>query len=1398
MSLAMATAAHAGLVRVKKTGPHHWKIESRAIEVSLDATRAAISVRDKRCGAQWLPAAVRRAGTTSWKMPRGARVKIDGEVAADEWPAPAIALGADAQTEGPTKPAPDDFSATVHAAWVPQRLLLAVQVRDDKPAFPKPGETKWWEWDSVEFWIDARQYAIIPAPPGGQVLLMGKGKVDGAAVKSRVVPGGWEVEAAIPWPMGAVKRAGLKMRFALGVNDADDAEKGGRKYQLYFPATWRHSAPETFAQTALAATGSAPTATSPQAALQQVRALNDGTGIQARGAVRSESGASMWTGTITVRIENDNELVVRISGPAPDMKTYSFTALTPLYSPQPVELYAARYCNGIAVRDADSRFRNKWWGCYGNLDMPWVGYGSATGPGYVLLFEDPDDGFARLMPVAPDGRLVPVPFHEPQKGKFGYPRQVRYAFLDRGGFVAMCNWYRGYAKRTGVLKTLREKMRIRPQLERIAGAPDFWGNTPEITFEMRRWGIRHAIVNGRWSRQIMERMKALGYLVSRYDNYEDMREGPRDQYGRGKIPDDVVKKADGSLMRGWITWDKKTVHMKRCSVLYEEVARLQIPKDLAEHPYNARFIDVTTACGLRECYDPNHPCTRTIDRKSRQRLANYIANELKLVLGGEHGRWWGVPYYDYWEGMQSGGFYSWPAGHVGINIPQKREDIGKMYLEFGIGEKRRVPLWELVFGDCTVSTWYWGDSTGHLYKAAPEIADRKDCFNLLYGTVPLYWTTRPFSFKWSDPKLRLRLLQSYFVTCPVHELVAFEELVDYRYLTTDRAVHQSKFANGVTVTVNFGPKPYQIRAAGRTFALPQFGFLVTGPGVLAYRALTVDDRTVTYVRTPSVIYADSGGKLAEFETVRLNGRVALEKEKDGRVRLIRLQGADVDLKLQGWLDGWQRGTVLVYDEDDQGRAARAIGAQWMWPWLRLKSAPQMCQLIAGSLARRPDVAVDTVEISPPRANQGENVAVRVGLRNFGRAAARGVNVRVYLDRFAADRLLAQGHTDLLAGAQKTVEISVDTSRIDGVHELLVTAAASNAMREISAGNNTGRAKLEVVVNPKLWPYQMAIEVDPGQVAREHYVVEAEVDLSAAGAPAAALDPSTVRVIRQGAEGVVQLPAEFQPYPEPRGKGGRVGILRFQDSLAAGKTQRYMVLVGTSKNRTLTTSLMTWDEQSQTVRTPAYEIQFTEGRIGGWKSLLPSAPSKPFLLRLVASDAAFGWSSEQGRKWELDCLWAGPVCVIIRAHKLLDGGFEYAKTYRFYPRYFIVEGEFNRRPSVWTRAAYGMPCHYADSAGNRAEIDGKGKAENVAGRAPGIKWYAAWTDTWAHSALNLSPPNANITYWDAGLLGEVGFSTAQAKGLRAAYVLHEGQKTADFAAADYLAFSTPVAVRIIKP
>jgi hypothetical protein len=50
-------------------------------------------------------------------------------------------------------------------------------------------------------------------------------------------------------------------------------------------------------------------------------------------------------------------------------------------------------------------------------------------------------------------------------------------------------------------------------------------------------------------------------------------------------------------------------------------------------------------------------------------------------------------------------------------------------------------------------------------------------------------------------------------------------MTDHRFLTRDRQVQQTAFANGVTITVNFGPTEY--RLSDGTVVKPA-GFVVQG------------------------------------------------------------------------------------------------------------------------------------------------------------------------------------------------------------------------------------------------------------------------------------------------------------------------------------------------------------------------------------------------------------------------------------------------------------------------------------------------------------------------------------------------------------------------------------------
>jgi len=1421
---------------VQSVGENVWTLENNLLRVAVDAQAGRFTVEDKRIGYVWRGGEVAPAATATLTIPRAAHApQIDGDLA--DWPeATTFDLTPDMLADAKTVDGPDDCRAQVRVAWDEAALFLGLAVRDEQVVFGTPEEAEWWEKDSVEFWVNAEQYALRLSDAGHNVWSRA-GTVAGAEVAVRRTNAGYAAEARVPLAaLGVAARPGVSFRFALGVNDADAT--GQREGQLYSPTTWKHSTPQTFALATLAdEQGNVPAqpAVEPTPALRNVRAANapaPGLTFEADAAV---GGGRTIPMNVTLTLDGA-EVSLELDLPDRDTKLGEFTVLHPLVLDDPNgAIVAAPYCNGLAVPVNDLSWRGQRWTTYGSLDLPWVGLTDGE-KGYLLLWEDPDDGVAVLdtFRTSAGDLLAPVAAHHPSLQTFRYPRRVRYVFMDQGGYVALAKWYRRYAQEQGFLLTLREKAKRRPALERLAGAPDIWGaNGLKFCREAKAAGMDRLLINGSWSAADMEAIKDLGYLVSRYDNYEDIREGGEPPYSDCQIPDDAPLRADGQRVLGWLTWDKQTQFYKRCSALDLAVAQRTIPGDLEQHPYNARFLDVTTATGLEECYDPNHPHARSGDREYKRALANYVGNELGLVLGGEHGRWWGADLYDYWEGMQSGGFYSWPAGHVGVNIPQTREEIGERYLEWGLGHRHRLPLWELVFGDCVVSTWYWGDSTGHLYQAAPELAAKQDAFNILYGTVPLYWVSQPYSFRWDDPKLRARLLESYRHTCKLHEQIGFDEMVSHEYVTADKNVQRTRFrstehgARGTeqqtVVTVNFGEEPYPLEEEGRTYRLPQYGFFAKGPTVFQYRALA-GDRAVTFIRTPGYVFCDAGGQQHDFGVCETDGQVTLRMEgperlrvNSGRIappapsfargRITPPAKGGVWIRPKAWVAGWGLKTSRLLRLNEAGEALAARRIQSVGERLRLSRREGDVVLLCGEAARKPDfaLAAGDVQIQPAAPQQGEPVSITVLVRNDGGAAGRAA-VRLLVDGRLTEAIRPPAPVvNIPPDGAARVEFRLDTASLDGSHRLRVRVEPLGETEELVKRNNDLTVPLTVEADYTQWTYGFDLTVGANGVRRLEEPVELELDLAQqAKLPAGQrVNPDSVRVVEYlirhshppspggaprddaGALAKQPVPAQWEA-GEEAGKGRLVFLLTGETPPGpeGAPTRRFRVVceaAGGPAHAPLPGGA--WDEAEQTVTKEAYQVRFREGVIREWISLLPGAPEKSILTSLGVSSQATGWVDEAGEVERLEVLADGPARTVIRVTKNLRGDYRTVKTYTFYPRHFIVAAEANKPGLMYSRAYYGLPCHFRDDRGNEADIDGRGDGENVIGKNPSPQWYAAYAPTWAHSCVALTPFEG-LTYWDAGAWGGVGFGTGRTSDVRLAYVIHPGQANADFAAADY--------------
>jgi hypothetical protein len=144
------------------------------------------------------------------------------------------------------------------------------------------------------------------------------------------------------------------------------------------------------------------------------------------------------------------------------------------------------------------------------------------------------------------------------------------------------------------------------------------------------------------------------------------------------------------------------------------------------------------------------------------------------------------------------------------------EDVPAPVARFQTGHTYRLPLWELVYHDCVVAQWYWGDYNNKL----PKLWDRRDLWNALYGTPPMFMFDRK---TWEANKDRF--VKSYQTAEPVARATGYSEMLSHEWLTPDHAVQRTRFANGVTVTVNFGDTPATLSAP---LTLPPLGYRIDG------------------------------------------------------------------------------------------------------------------------------------------------------------------------------------------------------------------------------------------------------------------------------------------------------------------------------------------------------------------------------------------------------------------------------------------------------------------------------------------------------------------------------------------------------------------------------------------
>ena len=421
-----------------------------------------------------------------------------------------------------------------------------------------------------------------------------------------------------------------------------------------------------------------------------------------------------------------------------------------------------------------------------------------------------------------------------QMGEFGYARVFRFFIDDK--LSKVMTQYRDWRASMGYIKTLEEKSKVVPEIAKLRGAANVWmwcenrisklygradnPNAPKrearkIADEMKTLGMTRVLWNnfeGETSEDC-EYIKSLGFLVGKYDIYRDVL--PAD-IAHKIIPFRVQRSVNTKYWPNIVRIDKNGERVKAWQVhgldgkMYHQHAVCEIPAlwltkknvsaDLQKVKYTSRLIDVQAGTGLRECYSKEHPATRTESAKYINMQHEYLSS-IGLVKGVEVGHEIFASTYDYAEGLTSPAYFRIKQAGRRMTDVIPLSEMPEKTFEYMLNPEYRIPLWELVYHDCVVNYWYWGSSSCQ----CPELMHKLDAFCGLYGYPPIYSVDVAH---WNV--LKNEIAKSYKRCAQIAKNVGFSRMIDFDYLTKDKKIQKTTFANGKSVIANFSDKDYKL------------------------------------------------------------------------------------------------------------------------------------------------------------------------------------------------------------------------------------------------------------------------------------------------------------------------------------------------------------------------------------------------------------------------------------------------------------------------------------------------------------------------------------------------------------------------------------------------------------
>ncbi len=459
------------------------------------------------------------------------------------------------------------------------------------------------------------------------------------------------------------------------------------------------------------------------------------------------------------------------------------------------------------------------WECFflhqhhGGVNMRWMGgLKSDEKHGWIMILTDDyaDTGFYTT-------NLSASPAWLKSMGKWGEKRAVRYQFTS-DGYVGMTKIYRDYLKEAGLFKTLKDKIEENPAVANLLGGrilsffqchtlhkhyyldqmlpvpPHVQENdgkvdvkithadVAEVIREAKALGMKKGLFNLRgtfkggydeshpdiWPPEpalgTLDELKAIiaenpsPYLLALHDNYQDIYPSTP------SFPKGCLKNEHGDLLPGG-PWHGGICFINCPAAGFDYAKRNW--EELQTLGLNSYFADTAACATIYECYDPDHPLTRTQDAQAKRKLMQFYKDQ-GLVLGSEDGSDFSCADIDFLETRHH-------------QVP---------------GES--IPLWSLVFHDSVICARYGTQGTTGGQPA-------RMLENMLWG-YSAYWPVNSLA----DWKTQKEAFVNSFYVDEWHQKIGLDEMTRHTDLSGDGTLEQTEFSSGHAIIVNFADEDREI------------------------------------------------------------------------------------------------------------------------------------------------------------------------------------------------------------------------------------------------------------------------------------------------------------------------------------------------------------------------------------------------------------------------------------------------------------------------------------------------------------------------------------------------------------------------------------------------------------